>query len=196
MGNDENDRIFSSLRISKIQAYERLLETVLGGACDACQKRSEVLEYCRQEGLEESDVWIRLVTYAYHGCAWLMGDKGWFAIFDQKRRKLRRRIADLIWDLPEAAVQDLSALVEFRKCFLDRIEYVSDLLVYFFVERKKGLWMYVQDSHVFTEYFNNKLFREFEAINDMVATSASIEELRAGYNNWLFDQALDVDVPL
>ena len=73
---------------------------------------------------------------------------------------------------------------------------MSDLLVYFFLEREKGLWRESQDSSVYTKYFNHKLFREYNAINEIVADSVGIEKLYKRYEGWLLDQALDEEAPV
>ncbi len=84
--------------------------------------------------------------------------------------------------------------MSFRKQFLERLEYVSELLLYFFLEREKGLWRESQDSSVYTNYFNHKLFREFNEINEIIMALGSIEALQAKYESWLLDQALDEEV--
>ena len=49
---------------------------------------------------------------------------------------------------------------------------------------------------MYTTYFNHKLFRECNAINEIIADSAGIENVRNRYEGWLLDQALDEEAPL
>ena len=116
--------------------------------------------------------------------------------FADKQQRFRQRILELIGRLPRESLEDFRALLDFRRFFLARLEYVSDLLVYFFLEREKGLWRESQDSSVYTNYFNHKLFRECNAINEIVAGSAGIEKLYNRYEGWLLDQALDEEAPV
>ena len=116
--------------------------------------------------------------------------------FADKQQRFRQRIIVLIGCLPRESLEHFRALLDFRRFFLARLEYVSDLLVYFFLEREKGLWRESQDSSVYTNYFNHKLFRECNAINEIVAGSAGIEKLYNRYEGWLLDQALDEEAPV
>ena len=116
--------------------------------------------------------------------------------FDHSRQKLRTRIVELIGKLPKEILPDFTALLDFRQQFLQRIEYVSDLLVYFFLEREKGLWRESKDTRVYITFFNHKLFREFNVINEIVAAGDGLEQLHTRYRDWLLDQALDEEAPV
>ena len=181
----------------------KLFHEILDGPADASQKREQLLEYCRTQGLEESSMWERLALYRrkrsinpffQQGPVGLPAGEKQYRLFEYKQQRLRQRILQLIGKLPESTLGDFAALLSFRRQFLERMEYVSELLVYFFPEREKGLWRESEDSSVYTTYFNHKLFREFNTINEIIMSSGSVEPLQDEYESWLLDQALDEEV--
>jgi len=153
-----------------------------------------LLEYCRTKGLEESSMWERLALYRQQGPAGLLPGEEQECLFEYKQQRLRQRMLELIGKLPGSTLGDFISLLSFRKHFLERVEYVSELLLYFFLEREKGLWRESEDSSVYTTYFNHKLFREFNEINEIIMSSGSIEALQTEYESWLWEQALDEEV--
>lgn len=179
---------------SEARVCLKLFKKILDGQGDAEQKREQLLEYCRRQGLEESSMWERLALYRQQGPAGLLPGKEQECLFEYKQQRLRQRILELIGKLPGSTLDDFISLLSFRRQFLERVEYVSELLLYFFLEREKGLWRESEDSSVYTNYFNHKLFREFNEINEIIMSSSSIESLRAEYESWLLDQALDEEV--
>lgn len=178
------------------QMCRKLLAEILNDPADVEQKRGRLLEYCRSQELEESSMWERLVLYRQQRPAGLQAGKEPYRFFEYKQHRLRQRILQLIGKLPGSTLRDFSALLSLRRQFLERLEYVSDLLVYFFLEREKGQWRESEDSSMYSTYFNGKLFREFNTINEIVMSSAGIEALQDEYENWLLDQALDEEAPL
>lgn len=196
MNSQENGRQEVSREFSEAQQLLKLLEGILDGQDEASQKRKRLMEYCRSRGLEESSMWAKLALYRQHGPAEVPFCVEHVSLFGHKQQKLRQRIIELIGKQPLSGLEDFRALLCFRKYFLERLEYVSELLVYFFLEREKGPWRESQDSSVYTNYFNHKLFSEFNAINEIIADSAGVEELRSEYESRLLDQALDEDAPL
>ena len=176
------------------EVWRKLSAEILDASADGQEKRSRLLAYCRNQGLGESSMWERLALYRRHGAAAAAAHRKPYRLFEYKQQRLRQRILALIGELPGSTLGDFSALLSFRRLFLERVEYVSDLLVYFFLEREKGLWRASEDSSVYTAYFNRKLFREFHTINEIVMRSADIEVLQDEYESWLLDQALDEEV--
>jgi len=194
MESHKNGRQQIKGKLSKTQVCLKLFNEILDGPGDAKQKREQLLEYCRTQELEESSMWERLALYRQHGPAGLLPDKEQYYLFEYQQHRLRQRILELIGKLPGSTLGDFIALLSFRRQFLNRIEYVSDLLLYCFLEREKGLWRESEDSSVYTTCFNHKLFREFNVINEIIIASGSIAALQAEYENWLLDQALDEEV--
>ncbi len=194
MGRGKNGGEPIDGKFSEAQVCLKLFHQILDGPADASQKRERLLKYCRSRGLEESSMWERLALYRQQGSVGLaVGEQG-YRLFEEKQQRLRQRILDLIGKLPGSTVGDFTALTGFRRQFLERVEYVSELLVYFFLEREKGLWRQSEDSSVYATYFNHKLFREFNTINEIIMSAAGVEALRDEYESWLLDQALDEEV--
>ncbi|RLB79660.1 MAG: hypothetical protein DRH17_13460 [Deltaproteobacteria bacterium] len=196
MENHKNGREQITGKLSEVKVCLRLLGEILDGMGDAEQNRKLLLEYCRTEGLRESSMWEKLALYRQQGPAGLLAGEEQYCLFEYKQQRLRQRILELIGKLPGATLGDFIALLSFRRQFLKRLEYVSELLLYFFLEREKGLWRESEDSTVYTTYLNHKLFREFSLINEIITDSGGIEALQDGYENWLLDQALDEEVAL
>jgi hypothetical protein len=196
MNSQEKHRDELSRGLSKAQPFLRLLERILEVRDEPSQKREQLVKYCRSRGLEESNMWDKLALYKQSGPVDVLFTIEQVSHFAEKQQRFRQRIVELIGSLPHASLEDFRALLDFRRFFLERLEYVSDLLVYFFLEREKGLWRESQDSSVYTNYFNHKLFREFTAINEIADGSAGIEKLRNRYESWLLDQALDEEAPV
>ncbi len=194
MESQENGRQEITGKLSEARTCLNLFNEILDGPGDAEQKREQLLEYCRAQELEESSMWARLALYRQQEPAGLLPGKEQYCLFEYKQQRLRQRILELIGKLPGATLGDFTALLSFRKQFLERLEYVSELLLYFFLEREKGLWRESEDSSVYTTYFNHKLFREFNMINEIINASGSIKALQAEYESRLLDQALDEEV--
>jgi len=196
MESHKNGRQQIKGKVSEAQVCLKLFNEIFDGPGDASQKREQLLEYCRTQEFEESSMWERLALYRQQGPAGLLPGEEQECLFEYKQQRLRQRILELIGKLPGSTLGDFTALLSFRKQFLERLEYVSELLLYFFLEREKGLWRESQDSSVYTNYFNHKLFREFNMINEIVADEAGIGALHSEYESWLIDQALDEDAPV
>jgi len=177
--------------VSKAEPLLNLLGRILEAREEAGRKRRRLLKYCRSRGLEESQMWAKLALYKEGGADQVLYAMERGGLFTDKQHRLRARIVELIGRLPQETVEDFKALLDFRKCFLERLQYVSDLLVYFFLEREKGLWRESLDSSVYSHFFNHKVFREANAINEVAADSPGVKRLRDGYESWLLDQALD-----
>jgi len=195
--NDRQKQIEEvSREIDKAERLLKILLRILNGSEEAPRKRKRLLKYCRKWGFDESEMWAKLALYRQIGPVDVLFDIEQVGHFADKQQRLRQRIIALIGRLPQESLDDFRSLLDFRRFFLERLEYVSDLLVYFFLEREKGLWRESQDSSVYTNYFNHKLFREFNAINEIVAGSPDIAQLRNRYQSWLLDQALDEEAPV
>jgi len=194
MESQENGRQQITGKLSEAQVCLKLFNEILEGQGDASQKREQLLEYCRTKGLEESSMWERLALYRQQEPAGLLPGEEQECLFEYKQQRLRQRMLELIGKLPGSTLGDFISLLSFRRHFLERVEYVSELFLYFFLEREKGLWRESEDSSVYTTYFNHKLFREFNEINEIIMSSGSIEALQEEYESWLWEQALDEEV--
>jgi len=196
MNSQENGKQKVSQEFSEAQQMLKLLEGILNGRDEASQKRKRLVRYCRSRGIEESCMWAKLALYRQHGPAEEVSSFIEQVSLGYKQQKLRQRIVELIGMQSFSSLEDFRELLCFRKYFLERLEYVSELLVYFFLEREKGPWRESQDSSVYTNYFNQKLFSEFNAIDEIIADSDGLDELRDRYESRLLEQELDEDVPL
>lgn len=196
MNGQEKGREELPPELSKAKPLLNLLECILEGREQAWQKRRRLLKYCRSRRLEESSMWDKLALYKQGGAGDVLFTMERVGLFADKQPRLRQRIVELIGRLPQETVEDFKAVLDFRNYFLERLEYISELLVYFFLEREKGLWRESEDSSVYGNYFNHKLFREFNTINEVTSDSPGVKGLRSGYESWLLDQALDEEAPV
>ena len=190
-------RISRRLSHNEQQRLLGVLQRISDPGVDESGKRREVVAYCRSQGIQESSVWALLALYRQDGCdAVGRFDREQLSLSARQREKLRSRIVELIGKLPRRTLEDFMSLLAFREEFLERLERVSDLLVYFFLEREKGLWRESQQTTVYTTYFNNKLFREFEAINEILGQHPEIREVQREYYSWVLEQTLNEEAPL
>lgn len=181
----------------QLQQLQHLLEDVLEPGLEEHHKRKQLITYCRSQGIQESSMWALLTVYRQLGCVLTaLQDAEQVSFYAHRQEQFRSRIVELIGKLPPETLKEFRSLLAFRKDFLERTEHISDLLLYFFLEREKGLWRESADSSLYTTYFNNKLFREFNAINEILKEASGIAEAQELYENWLLDQHLDQEAPL
>ncbi len=172
--------------------YLALLRRILKKKFPVTEKRQEILAHCEEQSVNESDVWLDLALYREAGSNRVPGKKELFTLFDVKDRKLKERIPDLIRKLPSQTLSDFRELVIFTDRFRDRIEFLCDALLYIFLEHEKGSYRESADTHRYTEYFSNKLFREGDVLND--CAKAGIKGMNDRYLGWLCDKIMDEEV--
>jgi len=197
--NGEDERVSEEQR--QWPGQERLLELfdeLLVEEEDEEGKREELVRYCRSRGIEESRIWAQLVEYRREGASDHdpsdpCGQRG---LFDSKQERLRGRIVELIGRLPHETLQDFGALLHFRSLFLERIEYVCDLAVYFFLEREKGPWRESAYTDMYTQFLHNKLFSELRVIQESVVADEGVDDLHVRYAQSMWKRVLDEEAPV
>jgi hypothetical protein len=198
MNDQETGAPGDSRQLAEAQQLLYVLEMLLDSETTGSQKHQLLLEYCEKHVLEESWIWSELALYRLQGLA---GDPAYeperyVGFFDYRRHKVRTRIVELIGKLPTATLPDFTALLDFQRHFLQRLTYVTDLLVYFFLEREKGLERQSQETRVYTTFLDHKLFGEFYVINEILSFSDDLEGLNTHYRDWSSERAFDEEVPL
>lgn len=155
-------------------------------------KREELLNYCRRHSYPEKQVWRRFSVYAQTGEINPALDLKTPPFFNSQIKKMRERILTLIDKLPENTQADFRNLLDFTDLFQDRMMFLSDLLLYLFLEREKGSFKSSEDISKYLDFFHQKLFREFECIQE-ITQPGSVKNFILEYTGWLADKFLDME---
>ena len=155
-------------------------------------KREELLNYCRRHSYPEKQVWRRFSVYAQTGEINPALDLKTPPFFNSQIKKMRERILTLIDKLPENTQADFRNLLDFTDLFQDRMMFLSDLLIYLFLEREKGSFKNSEDISKYLDFFHQKLFREFEFIQEIIQPG-SVNNFILEYTGWLADKFLDME---
>jgi hypothetical protein len=158
-------------------------------------KREELLNYCGRHSCPEKQVWRRLSIYAQTGEINPALDLKAPLFFDSQTKKMRERIILLIDKLPEDTQADFRNLLDFTDLFQDRMMFLSDLLLYLFLEREKGSFKSSKNIFKYLDFFHQKLFREFEFIQEIIQPG-SVKNFILEYTGWLADKFLDMEALL
>lgn len=158
-------------------------------------RREELLNYCRRYSYPEKQVWRRFSVYAQTGEIKPDLDLNAPLFFDSQTKKMRERIILLIDKLPEDTQADFRNLLDFTDLFQDRMMFLSDLLLYLFLEREKGSFKSSEDILKYLDFFHQKLFREFEFIQEIIQPG-SVKNFILEYTGWLADKFLDMEALL
>ncbi len=158
-------------------------------------RREELLNYCGRHSYPEKQLWRQLSIYAQTGEIKPDLDLNAPLFFDSQIKKMRERIILLIDKLPEDTQVDFRNLLDFTDLFQDRMMFLSDLLLYLFLEREKGSSKSSEDILKYLDFFHQKLFREFEFIQEIIQPG-SVKNFILEYTGWLADKFLDMEALL
>ena len=148
-------------------------------------------ERCRRDGLSERRLWNGLVLYRETGSL-ECPELPWADLTLLSRQKLKRRLPSLIRELPPESLEEFRGLVALTATFLDRVNFVCDLVVYLYAEREKGRWR-GHDGCRYSEFFVEKLMWELEVVR-RTAEEHPLGQLNEQYASWLCDRILDGEV--
>lgn len=155
-------------------------------------KRKELLNYCGRHSYPEKKIWRRFSVYAQTGEIKPGLDLEAPRFFDSKIKKMRERIILLIDKLPKDTQADFRNLLDFTDLFQDRMMFLSDLLLYLFLEREKGSFKSSEDTLKYLDFFHQKLFREFEFIQETIQLG-SLKSFTLEYTGWIADKFMDME---
>lgn len=162
---------------------------------DAEEKRKEVLSYCHRQSVAEPTVWWKLAMFLEAGATGLLNEIQPYRYFDLVDEKLREQILVGIKKLPHEALGDFRELVTFTGRFLERVQFLCDMVVHLFVQREKGAYRESEDMSLYTDFFDQKMFRELEMIHN-ITDRYPFESLNDRYEDWLCDKVLDEEAPV
>ena len=168
-------------------------EKILTEPTEPTNKRKEVLQYCAHHQTQEGRVWRKLALFREVGSTERLFEKEPYRYFDLLDEQLREQILVLIKKLPVKTLNDFRQLILFCDRFVERIQFLCDLLLYFFLEREKGAYRETWDMSLYTDFFHNKMFRELEMIHE-ITERHSFERLNEKYESWLCEKLLDEEV--
>ena len=162
---------------------------------EAEDKRKEVLSYCCQWSVAEPTVWWKLALFREAGATGLLNEIQPYRYFDLLDEKLREQILVGIKKLPQETLGDFRELVTFTCRFLERVQFLCDAVLHLFVQREKGAYRESPDMSLYTDFFDQKMFRELDMIHE-ITDLYSFGSLNDRYESWLCDKVLDEEVPV
>ncbi len=157
------------------------------------EKRKEVLEYCSTQAVEERRIWWKLALFREVGSTEHLFEKEPHRYFDLLDEQVREQILVLIKKLPLKTLNDFRELITFTDRFLERVGFLCDVLLYFFLEKEKGAYRETWDMSLYTDFFDHKMFRELDMIHE-ITDLHSFQDLNKEYGSWLCDKILDEEV--
>ncbi len=168
-------------------------EKVLKEPGEPESKRKEVLEHCLTKAVGECAVWWKLALFREVGSSGLLFEKEPYRHFDLLDEKVREQILVLIKKLPLKTLSDFRELVTFTGRFLERVQFLCDSLLYFFLEKEKGAYRESPDMSLYTDFFDHKMFRELDVIH-AITDRYPFHSLNEQYESWLCDKVLDEEL--
>jgi hypothetical protein len=168
-------------------------EKVLTKPGEPESKRKEVLEYCLTQAVEERAIWRKLALFREVGSTGLLFAKEPYRYFDLLDEQVREQILVLIKKLPKETLRDFRELITFTDRFLERVGFLCDALLYFFLEKAKGAYRESWDMSLYTDFFDHKIFRELMVIREIFDLHP-FQSLNDKYESWLCDKVLDEEV--
>lgn len=182
-----------------IQSYEGqhnsllFFEKVLSGPCEPEEKRKEVLKYCSSFGIQERTIWKKLALFREAGATGKLFEEQEINYFEDTDEQIREQILVLIKKLPLKTLKDFRELVTFTDRFLDRVRFLCDALLHFFLEKEKGAYRETLDMSLYTDFFEHKVLRELDFIHEII-NMYSFHKMNKKYGTWLWEKVLDEEV--
>ncbi len=182
-----------ALRLETEQEGLNFFQRLLAKPGEPEEKRKEVLNYCSEQSVEECKVWWKLALFREAGATGLLCEKEPYRYFDLLDEQVRERILAGIKKLPQETLGDFRELVTFTGRFLERVQFLCDALLYFFLEKEKGAYRESPDMSLYTDFFDHKIFRELDVIH-AITDRYPFHSLNDQYESWLCDKVLDEEV--
>ena len=168
-------------------------EKVLSEPGEPESKREEVLKYCSTQAVEERRIWWKLALFREVGSTGLLFAKEPYRYFDLLDEQVRQQILVLIKKLPLKTLSDFRELITFTDRFLERVGFLCDTLLYFFLEKEKGAYRESWYMSLYTDFFDHKIFRELMVIREIFDLHP-FQSLNDKYESWLCDKVLDEEM--
>jgi len=182
-----------------MQSYEGqrnsliFFEKILSCPCEPEEKRRQVLEYCSSFSIQERTIWKKLALFREAGATDKLFKEDEFNYFEDTDEQIREQILVLIKKLPLETIKDFREIVSFTERFLDRVRFLCDALLHFFLEKEKGAYRETWDMSLYTDFFEHKMFRELDFIHEII-NMHSFQNMNDKYGTWLWEKVLDEEV--
>lgn len=168
-------------------------EKILNCPCEPKQKRKQMLEYCSSFAIQERTMWKKLASFREVSATEKLYKEDEFNYFEQLDEKVREQVLVLIKKLPLETIKDFIELVNFTERFLDRVKFLCDALIHFFLEKEKGVYRETWDMSLYTKFFERKMAIELDFIHRLI-NMYSFQSLNKKYGTWLWEKVLDEEV--
>jgi hypothetical protein len=155
--------------------------------------RQRLLCYCRRYRISERAGWREIAAFDVKGLERLVGAAHMRRpqLFDGVDRRLREAIVRLTVQLSRDTFDDFAALLNLLERFIERIRFLSDLVVHVFLERERGNSGSEPDAESYLCWYTNKLFREVDVIAQAAKEEEFLDAISARYWDWASEKLLD-----
>jgi hypothetical protein len=184
-----------AVRLEAQQEDLNFFQRLLAKPGDTEEKRRELLSYCRRQSVAEPTVWWKLALFREAGATGLLNEIQPYRYFDLTDERLREQILAGIKKLPRETLGDFRELVIFTGRFLERVRFLCDALLHLFLQREKGAYRESEDMSLYTDFFDQKIFRELDVIHE-ITDRYPFATLNDRYEQWLCDKVLDEEAPV
>jgi len=184
-----------AVRLETEQEDLNFFQRLLAKPGEAEEKRKEVLSYCRRQSVGEPTVWWKLALFREAGATGLLSEIQPYRHFDLVDEKLREQILVGIKRLPHEALGDFRELVTFTGRFLERVQFLCDAVLHLFLQREKGAYRESSDMSLYSDFFDQKIFRELDVIH-AITDRYPFGSLNDRYEEWLCEKVLDEEAPV
>jgi hypothetical protein len=175
------------------QFFADIIECCCGGGIEDREYR-RIEEESRRHELTHWELWQSLAQHLQRGVSQERDPRGMPLGGGEEQENMRKRILSLMGRLPQESLGEFRSLVNLLSGFLQRAEFVCQMVVYLFSEREKGPgeWEEVQAKR-YTDFFSEKLMWELSKIQQL-GDCKSLADVDEQYRDWLMDRMIGGEV--
>jgi len=168
-----------------IRQYYRYLNLV-EHLCEGTVKVASVNQYCKEHMVDMRELWRHMSLYKESGLEWLKLNMRRHRddVFTEQKGKLGKKIVSLINRLPGEVHGIFRDLLELTDDLLQRIHFITDVVIYCFLEEEKGLALRSEQTSRYINLLIRMLDEEIETLKETVQVD-TIAWIKSGYRDWL-----------
>ena len=168
-----------------IRQYYRYLNLV-EHLCEGTVKVASVNQYCKEHMVDMRELWRHMSLYKESGLEWLKLNMRRHRddVFTEQKGKLGKKIVSLINRLPGEVHGIFRDLLELTDDLLQRIHFITDVVIYCFLEEEKGLALRSEQTSRYINLLIRMLDEEIETLKETVQVD-TIAWIKSGYREWL-----------
>ena len=170
--------------IRDINGYLKLVEHL----CEGTEKISSVHHYCKEHMVDMKELWKHMSLYKESGLKWLKLNINMCNyrrdVFTEQKEKLGKKIVSLISRLPGEVHGIFRDLLELTDDLLQRMNFITDVIIYCFLEEEKGLALRSEQTSRYINLLIRMIDEEIVILKETVQVD-TIAWIKSGYRDWL-----------